>query len=94
MTRPRKRRCLRHKIRHFYFKPQGVPLRQLQEINLLADELEAIKLHDLNGLSQIEAAKKMNISQPTLARTLRRAYKKITLALIEGRAIRIERSKH
>jgi len=76
-----------------YFKPQGIPLRHLEEIVLLPDELEALKLHDVDGLEQIEAAKKMKISQPTFARTLDRAYKKVAECLIAGKAIRIERIK-
>jgi len=57
----------------------------------LPDELEAIKLHDVDGLEQIDAAKKMNISQPTFGRILDSAYKKISEAIIKGKAIRIER---
>lgn len=58
---------------------------------LLSDELEAIKLHDVDGLEQIDAAKKMNISQPTFGRILNSAYKKIAEAIIKGKAIRIEK---
>jgi len=63
----------------------------LEEVALLSDELEAIKLHDVDGLEQIDAAKKMNISQPTFARILDSAYKKIAEAIIKGKAIRIEK---
>jgi len=90
MPRPRIPRCLRFKPHTHYFKPQGIPLRQLEEVILLPDELEALKLHDVDGLEQIEAAKKMKISQPTFARTLDRTYKKIARALIKGMAIRLE----
>ncbi len=40
------------------------------------DEVEALKLHDVDGLEQIKAAEKMKISQPTFARILDSAYKK------------------
>lgn len=63
----------------------------LEEVVLLPDELEALKLHDIDVLEQIEAAKRMKISQPTLARILDRAYKKIADAIIKGKAIRIEK---
>ena len=53
-------------------------------------ELEAIKLHDLDGLDQTQAALKMGVSQPTFARILDKAYKAIAEALIKGKAIRIE----
>jgi len=73
-----------------YFKPQGIPLRMLEEVVLRADELEALKLYDVDGLEQTKAAEKMKISQPTFARILDSAYKKIADALIKGKAIRIE----
>ena len=73
-----------------YFKPQGIPLRMLEEVVLLPDELEALKLYDVDGFEQIKAAQKMKISQPTFARILDSAYKKIAQAIIKGKAIRIE----
>ena len=91
MPRPKLPRCLRFRPNVYYFKPQGIPLRELEEVNLLPDELEAIKLHDVDGLEQIEAAKKMNISQPTFGRILDSAYKKIAEAIVKGKAIRIEK---
>jgi len=91
MPRPRIPRCLRFRPNVYYFKPQGIPLRMLEEVALLSDELEAIKLHDVDGLEQIDAAKKMNISQPTFGRILNSAYKKISEAIISGKAIRIEK---
>jgi predicted DNA-binding protein (UPF0251 family) len=91
MPRPRIPRCMRFKPNVYYFKPRGIPLRMLEEVALLSDELEAIKLHDVDGLEQIDAAKKMNISQPTFARILDSAYKKIAEAIIKGKAIRIEK---
>jgi uncharacterized protein len=76
--------------RVFYFKPQGVPLRFLEEVLLEADEFEAIMLYDYQGLNQIEAAGRMHVSQPTFARILSRANKKVAQAIVEGKAIRIE----
>lgn len=93
MSRPRKRRFLRFNPSVYYFKPRGIPLRMLSEVVLLPDELEALKLHDVDNLEQIEAAKKMGISQSTFARTLDRAYKKMAQALIKGKAIRVEKKK-
>lgn len=90
MPRPKIRRCLRFRPNVHYFKPQGIPLRHLEEVILKPDELEALKLHDADGLEQIEAAKKMKISQPTFGRILDSAYKKIAQAIIRGKAIRIE----
>ena len=61
----------------------------LEEEELFADELEALKLHDVDGLDQTEAAKKMKVSQPTFGRILDKAYKKIAVAIIKGKAIKI-----
>jgi len=74
-----------------YFKPQGIPLRLLEEVSLGADELEALKLYEVDNVSQTEAAEKMKISQPTFARILDSANQKIADALINGKAIRLER---
>ena len=91
MPRPRIPRCLRFKPNVYYFKPQGIPLRELEEIVLLPDELEALKLHEIDGLEQIVAAKRMEISQPTFARILGSGQKKVAEAIIKGKAIRIEK---
>ncbi len=78
----------------YYFKPQGVPLRFLEEVEILPEELEALKLYEVDGLDQKNAAEKMEISQPTFARILDKAIKKTAEALINGKAIRInEKSK-
>ena len=45
-------------------------MRTLSEVTLEKDELEALKLHDIDELEQTEAARKMKISQSTFARTL------------------------
>lgn len=89
--RPKIRRCLRFKPNVYYFKPQGIPLRYLEEVVLLPDELEALKLYEVDGLDQKQAASKMMISQPTFARILDNAIKKVVSAIIKGKAIRIER---
>jgi predicted DNA-binding protein (UPF0251 family) len=73
-----------------YFKPQGIPLRMLEEVVLRADELEALKLYEVDGLEQTQAAEKMKISQPTFARILDSANKKVAEALVKGKAIRFE----
>lgn len=88
---PRPRICRRiffnPKITHF--KPAGASLRHLQEIVLTKDEVEAVRLIDLEQEEQKKSAKQMKISQPTLSRLLMSARKKIADALINGKAIRI-----
>lgn len=93
MPRPKKKRRLRFLPQITYFKPLGLPMKNLKEVTLKADEMEAIKLKNYDDLQQIEAAEKMNISQPTFARILRGAYKKISEALVEGHAIKIKSKK-
>ena len=61
----------------------------LEEITLSLDEFEAIRLIDFNEISQEDAGKKMQISQSTLSRILKSARKKISEALIKGKAINI-----
>jgi len=64
-------------------------MRHLEIIELTAEEAEALRLRNIKDLEQEEAAKKMNTSQSTFQRILSSAYKKITEALIEGKAIKI-----
>lgn len=92
MVRPIKPRFLGGCPTILYFKPRGISLRALEEVILLPDEFEAIRLHDVEDLDQTTAAQRMGISQPTFARILDRAYKKIAQALVHGKAIRIEKT--
>lgn len=72
-----------------YFKPRGIPLRALEEIVLEADEWEALRLGDREGLYHTEAAARMDISRQTFDRILRRARQKVAEALVEGKALRL-----
>ena len=93
MVRPRLCRRIRFNPNVTYFKPQGVPMRFLEVIELTTEEAEALRLKNIKDLEQEEAAKKMNTSQSTFQRILSSAYKKITKALIEGKAIKIIKAK-
>lgn len=73
-----------------YFKPAGLPMAGLEEIKLLVEEAEAIRLKDLEGMEQEECAGKMSISRSTFSRLLDSARQKIADALLNGKAIRIE----
>jgi predicted DNA-binding protein (UPF0251 family) len=73
-----------------YFKPAGIPISSLEEEVLKSDEIEALRLCDVENNKQEEAAKKMNVSQPTIFRILESARKKVAIALTKGKAIRIE----
>lgn len=89
MPRPRLCRRIRFNANITYFKPQGVPMRFLDVVELTAEEVEALRLKNAQGLDQQEAAKKMNTSQSTFQRILSSSYKKISDALINGKAIKI-----
>ncbi|MGQ9592046.1 MAG: DUF134 domain-containing protein [Planctomycetota bacterium] len=73
-----------------YFKPAGVPLRELEELRLTLDELEALRLADLLGLYQDEAAAGMQISRATFGRIVESARRKVAEALVSGKALRLE----
>ncbi len=90
MPRPRKRRRVWHEPLPVVFKPVGVPLHKLKTITLLHEELEALRLVDLNELYQEEAAQQMNVSRSTLQRIVNEARSKVVQALTEGAAIQIE----
>ena len=91
MPRPRCRRNVSFNPRVNYFKPQGIPLKLLEAIELSEEEVEAMRLKNIEKLGQVKSAKKMNTSQSTFQRILASAYKKISEALIEGKAIKIKK---
>jgi len=90
MPRPKKYRCIKCKPDATYFKPRGIPMMHLEEIALTIDELEAIRLADLEELYHEDAAKKMRISRQTFGRILNNAHKKVSECLIKGKALKIE----
>jgi len=89
MPRPRLCRKIGFNPNITYFKPQGVPMRELEIVELTAEEIEAYRLRHINDMEQQEAADKMHTSQSTYQRILYSAYKKIADALINGKAIKI-----
>ena len=85
--------CLRHvdfRPCAVYFKPAGIPVHMLEEVVLTLDELESLRLADLNGLYQEQAAEEMKISRPTFSRVVEQARRKVADALIHGKALRLE----
>jgi predicted DNA-binding protein (UPF0251 family) len=90
MARPKKCRWVCCEPSVNYFKPRGIPMTELERISLAVDELEALRLKDLGGLEQEQAAATMNVSQPTFHRILESAHSKVADALVNGKAIRIE----
>ena len=73
-----------------HFKPSGIPKAEIDEVNLLVEEAEAIRLKDLEGLEQEDCAERMRISRTTFSRILDAARRKIADALLNGKGLRIE----
>ncbi len=90
MPRPMRFRRIDREPGTTYFKPAGIPRSSLGEVVISFEEYEAVRLKDLVGLEQSEAADKMSISQPTFHRLIRCARNKIADAIINGKAIKIE----
>lgn len=89
---PRPKRCRRVCCEPGYalFKPQGIPLDLLETRDLEPDELEAVRLADLQGLPQADAAKMMGISQPTFSRIVSAGRRKIAECIVNGLALRMK----
>lgn len=90
MVRPCKMRTVGFNPNYTYFKPRAVPLSELEEVELGLDEMESIKLADIDELYHEDAAAKMGVSRQTFDRILIKAHKKIADALVNGKAIKIE----
>lgn len=93
MPRPCKCRLINADPQFFCFKPRGIPFDVLLEVELGLDEFEAIRLADLEGLYQTDAAKQMGVSQATFGRVLASARRKIADAIINGKALTIQGGK-
>ncbi|MGE5174690.1 MAG: DUF134 domain-containing protein [Betaproteobacteria bacterium] len=85
--KPRNCRCT---FKGKAFKPTGVPMSEIKQIPLSRDELEALKLCDLDDLTQDEAGSRMGISRGTVQRILSAARKKVAQALTQGGALVFE----
>lgn len=90
MPRPRNCRLVSSLPQSDYFKPRGVPLSILEQIVLTVDEIEAIRLADMEGMYQADAAEKMGVSRQTFGRIVESAHKKIAEVLVLGKALKIE----
>lgn len=89
MPRPCKNRSIDLTPLADFFKPRGIALKDLEIFELGIDELEAMRLADLEGMYQADAAEKMGISRQTFGNIISSARKKVAAALIAGGAISI-----
>lgn len=90
MPRPFKNRRINFSPDVTFFKPQGVPMRMLEYVELMHDEIEAVRLADMEGMYQADAAEKMGVSRQTFGNIISSAHNKIAEALINGKAIKID----
>ena len=72
------------------FRPAGIPAEKLETAVLSLEEIEALRLADLNGQYQEAAAEHMKISRATFARIVESARRKVADALVHGKALRIQ----
>ncbi|MDD5678830.1 MAG: DUF134 domain-containing protein [Kiritimatiellae bacterium] len=85
--------CLRHidiSPCAVYFKLAGIPAHMLKEVILTLDEFESLRLADLDGLYQEQAAEKMKISLPTFTRIVEAARRKVADVMVHGKALQVE----
>jgi predicted DNA-binding protein (UPF0251 family)/predicted Fe-Mo cluster-binding NifX family protein len=90
MPRPRKCRRIVGTPRVTYFKPQGIPMSDLDEVSLTYEGHEALRFADLEGMNQEEAALSMGVSRHTFGRILAEARRVVAVAVIRGLALRIQ----
>lgn len=72
------------------YKPAGLSMRDLEKIVLFKDELETLRLCDMQGLTQEQAGESMGISRGTVQRILSSARKKVATALSGCKALVME----
>jgi len=90
MVRPHKERRIQQLPPVTHFKPIGVPMRDLEEVVLTFEEMEAVRLVDVEQMDMEEASVNMAVSRPTLQRIVSKARQKIATALWQGKALRID----
>ena len=90
MARPKIERRIGCHPAYSCFKPNGVPMKELASLRLDSDELEALRLVDMQGLKQVEAAKQLGVSRQTLGNIVASGRKKVAQALVQGLALELD----
>lgn len=90
MARPQNQRVVHQPPLFAEFKPAGVPVKDLENVLLTLDELEAFRLADHLNMSHVEAANEMEISRSVFTRLIAMARSKIAQLIIEGKLLTIE----
>jgi predicted DNA-binding protein (UPF0251 family)/predicted Fe-Mo cluster-binding NifX family protein len=89
VVRPRKCRMVNAAPHVSYFKPRGVPIRQINEIHLTVEGYEALRLADYRKMTHASAAMQMQVSRQTFGRILAQARQTVAKALVCGLALKI-----
>lgn len=89
MARPCCKRTIAGEPEAVLFKPAGVPAGQLEVRVVSLDEVEALRLADMEGLYHETAAARMGVSRATFGRIVAEARRKVAEALIAGHALRL-----
>jgi len=90
VSRPRKGRKVCCLPESNIFGPLNALINQEDLILMLVDEYETVRLIDLQGFTQEECAKQMNIARTTVQRIYNDARKKLAESLVNGKVLRIE----
>jgi predicted DNA-binding protein (UPF0251 family) len=94
MPRNKKMRFCRGIDGYNLYKPSGIPLSQMEIVELGLDELESMRLCDLDGLDQEKAAEAMGVSRATVQRLLESGRRKTLDALVHGKALSFADEEH
>jgi predicted DNA-binding protein (UPF0251 family) len=90
MARPVKCRRVREQPRSGCFKPAGIRGCEMEEVILTVDEFEAIRLADLEGFYQEEAAERLGVSRQTFGNIIKVAHAKVADCLVNAKKLKIE----
>lgn len=94
MPRPHKRRHCRAYDGDQVYKPRSIPMAALEAVRLELGELEAMRLCDLERLDQEGAGERMGVSRGTVFRLLKSGRAKLVGAILESKALLIEKGEH
>lgn len=88
MPRPVKLRHIKNCPHSIMLKPAGFP--DAMKVILTVDEYEAVRLADLEGKYQADAAEEMGISRQTFGNILKSAHMKLADVIVNSKALSLE----
>jgi predicted DNA-binding protein (UPF0251 family) len=94
VPRPHKIRQCRGFTGDRVYKPKQIPMSDLEVVRLELSELEAMRLCDVERFDQEEAGRQMGVSRGTVQRLLKSGRTKLVSAVLESKAILIQRGDH